>query len=151
MRYNWVTGPSLPRNVGMGVSIPLDLTTSAFSCLKSPKSTSVTRMVWAWPEDLGDKGVDNLSLQKAALWNPWGGTGRELQISAGIVLSLSCYRRNIFEISGLSSGFKPVNCSCLSNRLCNDFCIYVLDLWSIISDGMCLQSCWDTFYLLCII
>lgn len=51
----------------MGINIPLDLATSVFSCLKSPKSTSVTRMVWAQPEDLGDKGVDNLSLQKAAL------------------------------------------------------------------------------------
>lgn len=67
MRYNWVTGPSLPGRIGMGINIPLDLATSVFSCLKSPKSTSVTRMVWAQPEDLGDKGVDNLSLQKAAL------------------------------------------------------------------------------------
>lgn len=67
MRYNWVTGPSLPGSVGMGVNIPHGLATSVFICLKSPKPTSVTRMLWAQPEDLGDKGVGNLSLQKAAL------------------------------------------------------------------------------------
>lgn len=108
MRYNWVTGPSLPGSAGMGVNIPLDLETSVFSCLKSPKSTSVTRMVWAGPEDLGDRGVDNLSLQKAALWDPWGGTGRGLQIPAGIILSLSSCRKNIVKIRCLTSGFKPV-------------------------------------------
>lgn len=54
-------------------------------CLQLPEvsqPSSVAGMIWAQLEDLGDGGVDSLSLQKTALWNLWRGAGRVTVISA---------------------------------------------------------------------
>lgn len=140
MVYNGATGCSLPGNVGTGVYFSLEVAASAFSCLKS-----LSLPVWqGWSgHSLKTWGMVGwrVYLCRRQLFETFEEEQVGLQLSVGtVLLRLSCQRRNILKTGSLASGFKPVNCSKLFNRLCTEFTFVFLAYRRL---SPMVWSCWD--------